>query len=492
MIIRQLYLDHFGKFRNAEFDLDEGMNIIYGGNESGKTTIRSFVLFVLFGNDQAADGGAPGDTKPVYAPSGISCEGRIVFEYSGRKYLASRVSGPGRNGFSVSDMQSGIEMVGSKGSISDLVRGLTPAAMDNTISIPQVYDQSDAGEYSELSSRKEELDREIAAVRKKMDESSGADYAEREKAAALIQRNNDIARRYKEKKQQLKNMEKNSVPRVSRDISSAWERFEDLRAELDDTRFTQNELRSKADGGGFKALAFTLPIIAAAALLWFMGSSLGMSHMLRAVSSLGIVIFALLVFLLVLASGSGKKKRARKMDKKAAAIEQEMRKLMLQYGVSSRESFRQLSIRGVAPDNSSDVASLKRELDELKVRYNELQIPLKPYLEKYGSSVTLERREDPELKARLLDLQKQAAAISGQMEEIDAAGSYSADQSPLEPIPLVLDDFFASYDDGRLKRTLYWLANQTNFSQALILTCHHRESDTLKELGVSFRYSELN
>lgn len=41
MIIKQLNLDHFGKFHGREIDLNPGVNIIYGANESGKSTVHA-------------------------------------------------------------------------------------------------------------------------------------------------------------------------------------------------------------------------------------------------------------------------------------------------------------------------------------------------------------------------------------------------------------------------------------------------------------------
>ena len=49
MIIRKLQLRNFGKFQNKEILLKEGINIIYGENESGKSTIHSFLQSMFFG-----------------------------------------------------------------------------------------------------------------------------------------------------------------------------------------------------------------------------------------------------------------------------------------------------------------------------------------------------------------------------------------------------------------------------------------------------------
>ena len=52
MIIKQLNLDHFGKFHGREIDLNPGVNIIYGANESGKSTVHAFIQSMLFGAER--------------------------------------------------------------------------------------------------------------------------------------------------------------------------------------------------------------------------------------------------------------------------------------------------------------------------------------------------------------------------------------------------------------------------------------------------------
>ena len=49
MEILQLHLKHFGKFTDYRLDLHAGINIISGGNETGKSTLHAFVRAMLFG-----------------------------------------------------------------------------------------------------------------------------------------------------------------------------------------------------------------------------------------------------------------------------------------------------------------------------------------------------------------------------------------------------------------------------------------------------------
>ena len=49
-----------------------------------------------------------------------------------------------------------------------------------------------------------------------------------------------------------------------------------------------------------------------------------------------------------------------------------------------------------------------------------------------------------------------------------------------EPLPLILDDVFAFYDDKRLESVLKWLSGQEK--QVIIFTCHSREKKLLRNM----------
>ncbi|WIV11493.1 AAA family ATPase [Proteiniborus sp. MB09-C3] len=49
MIVRELLLTSFGKFKGKSITLEDGFNIVYGDNEAGKTTIHKFIEGMFFG-----------------------------------------------------------------------------------------------------------------------------------------------------------------------------------------------------------------------------------------------------------------------------------------------------------------------------------------------------------------------------------------------------------------------------------------------------------
>lgn len=61
MKIDRLQIHGFGKYRNFTLQAGDGLNIIYGSNEAGKTTLQMFILAMLFGMKKA------GKKRTVYS-----------------------------------------------------------------------------------------------------------------------------------------------------------------------------------------------------------------------------------------------------------------------------------------------------------------------------------------------------------------------------------------------------------------------------------------
>ena len=49
MIINKLKINEYGKLHNKEIELSNNINIIYGNNESGKSTLFNFIINSLYG-----------------------------------------------------------------------------------------------------------------------------------------------------------------------------------------------------------------------------------------------------------------------------------------------------------------------------------------------------------------------------------------------------------------------------------------------------------
>ena len=49
MKINKVKINSYGKLKNKEINLEDNLNIIYGKNESGKSTLLKFILNIFYG-----------------------------------------------------------------------------------------------------------------------------------------------------------------------------------------------------------------------------------------------------------------------------------------------------------------------------------------------------------------------------------------------------------------------------------------------------------
>ena len=90
-VITRLYLEHFGQFHKKEIIPSEGLNIIYGPNEAGKSTVCHFILAMLFDMERARGRAAKDDLYAKYMPwesGGYS--GSMEFVWDGKAYVLYR------------------------------------------------------------------------------------------------------------------------------------------------------------------------------------------------------------------------------------------------------------------------------------------------------------------------------------------------------------------------------------------------------------------
>jgi uncharacterized protein YhaN len=86
MNIKQLKIYGFGKFINKDIQFNKGINVIYGDNETGKSTVHKFIESVLFGIDSSDD-----DTLKKYQPwFSDDYKGQIELKENNNEYLVFR------------------------------------------------------------------------------------------------------------------------------------------------------------------------------------------------------------------------------------------------------------------------------------------------------------------------------------------------------------------------------------------------------------------
>ena len=92
MIIKELNLKNFGKFSESAFRFSDGINVIYGANEAGKTTIYHAIGALLFGMEKQRGRAARSDAYTTYQPwdNKTWYEGSMKFEAGGKIFHLER------------------------------------------------------------------------------------------------------------------------------------------------------------------------------------------------------------------------------------------------------------------------------------------------------------------------------------------------------------------------------------------------------------------
>ena len=144
MIIKELELINFGKFNNKTVRFEEGMNIIYGENEAGKTTLHTFIRGMLFGIEKQRGKASANDLYSKFEPSiqyvqgmnETNYQGKMRIQEKGKNYRIERFFNKNNKRFAVIDEDEGREL--SEDEISKLLSGINEACYYNTISISQL------------------------------------------------------------------------------------------------------------------------------------------------------------------------------------------------------------------------------------------------------------------------------------------------------------------------------------------------------------------
>lgn len=137
---------HFGKFHGQEFILSPGLNVIYGKNEAGKSTLHAFVKGMLFGIEKARGRQAKGDIYVKYLPweTKGAYQGSMDFMYNDVTYRINRSFHIKEKSCCMIRLDTGREISLAGGQPADFIQNLTESNYRNTISAEQLRIKTDA------------------------------------------------------------------------------------------------------------------------------------------------------------------------------------------------------------------------------------------------------------------------------------------------------------------------------------------------------------
>ena len=147
MLFTKLKLNYFGRFHSREIELKPGINLVYGENEAGKSTIHTFIKGMLFGIERMRGRGSASkeDVYTRYLPWDYpgAFNGSMDILIGEKEYRLQRSFHANDKNFTILDLSTGREVKLKEGLISEMLPGLTESTFKNTISIEQLKAQTD-------------------------------------------------------------------------------------------------------------------------------------------------------------------------------------------------------------------------------------------------------------------------------------------------------------------------------------------------------------
>lgn len=524
MKICELVLKNFGKFRDKSIALTEGIQLLYGENESGKSTLHTFIKGMLFGIERGRGRAANGDVFSTYEPweNPNYYSGRLIFEVGGKHFIIERNFDKYTKKVQIVCQEDGETLSERDGDLDMLLDGLTSSGYENTISVAQLKVQPGSSLAAELKNYATNYyvagDSDLnldEALKKLQDDRKEAERHIREEIR---------------KRQEKRDRVEQELSYIWRDIHHIAEEQELLEEEITNRR-ERMEQRAKEESEVKQRMLDELRppkwrIHPVEILVFIAALILSFLFIPRPWNSFITVV----MFLCGLIYIWNRMKIAKKQVKTEPELileeitpEEEKipyEKLIWEYEHRAGE----LKEKQVQYDNLKEALE---ELDEVSdehkkyerksralqlaaERIEELsdgfQKKLKGSLNadasdiiceitggKYSRLILEEKPGQGTLMGLLSDGKKiPAGQVSrGTLEQVYFALRMAAGRLLYkEDYPVILDDTFVCYDDERLARTLKWL--HKNKRQVLIFTCQRREEEALKKLKIPYRKVDIS
>lgn len=247
MKIKGLYPQSFGKFKDASIEFGDGLNIIYGENETGKSTLFAFLRGMLFGIETPRGRkvkGAPYDKhKPWDTPGAY--QGAMDLEWNGVTYRVERNFLMNEKSLRVTQLDTGREVPLTGELMEHFAPQVSEAGFVNTVLAPQ----GGAGPDDALSSELANHIANLSMAKNREVDVAGANERLRQlerslDAKKLPQREAELAQ-----KLQKDELEQQQLDVVERSLRESQERLVQIEADLAElARDTSGEVEVEFQG----------------------------------------------------------------------------------------------------------------------------------------------------------------------------------------------------------------------------------------------------
>lgn len=489
MIINELFLKNFGKFQNKKIVLKEGINIVYGGNESGKTTIHTFLQSIFFGMKRLRGKASKTDTYSSYTPweNPGWYEGRVVFTCGNKRFRLERNFGKLSSEAVLFCETDGELLSVADGDLEMLLGNISESVYRNTISVGQMKSRTEEGL--------------LVSLREYLDDFQGFDERKPnpEKALDILKEKRKIWEK-KEKEVSLK--KEKEVEELRRRMEYEKEEIANLSEKI--AEFDSKKIQKQT---GSESLPSVSRMYYAAAFLAVCG---GIFLLVNSA-----VLPGLLLILAAFAAGSwGVYKRRNTEDEKRAVRDVEERQIQQAAGqrkmLGSSLEERKVRLYNLTEElqelegDNRKILDIRQEIraiecaaDKIREISGRMQGDVVRILKDKMSDI-LESMTGGKYRRVILDEEFHISLDNGerclllhQVSHGTAEQVYLAFRMACaeilcreEELPVILDETFAMYDDKRLLQTLKWFGQRK--TQVIVFSCNKREIEALEREGIPY------
>lgn len=249
MKILSLHIDGFGKLNDLDLSFEDGLNVLYGKNEAGKSTLHTFIRGMLFGIERQRGRASKNDTYSRFEPwSGTGAyQGWLRLESQGEIFRIERRFQKGNKSLTIINETKGCEETPTAALWERLRCGLSETAYSNTISIGQLKSATDGGMVSELRNYIANLNTSGSIALNITKASALLKSQRREMAAKLVP---EAAKRYTALLSEVRTIEHEiSDPRYQNRLASCQADLTQIKEELETHRTEKESLLEKTARG---------------------------------------------------------------------------------------------------------------------------------------------------------------------------------------------------------------------------------------------------
>ncbi len=489
MVILEVGITNFGKLQDVRLSFQNGINIIYGDNEAGKSTVHAFIRAMLFGLDRQRGRASRTDDYTRYEPweNPAAYEGTLRFQKGGVVYRIYRRFGRLDRKTEILNEATG-ELL-TEEQLHELLGRITESSFLNTVCIGQMRVVPGQSLSQELQNS---LVNYLSAGEPEWDVNRAFAFLTEEKKKLLKNYEPRLEEELRAAEQDLQNVEEELMQQTICK-EEAEEELEDMRQRIERERQEyENSARRKKMAYaelGISVLSLVLMLVSyvlnyPGECVWIFGTLALLSGFLAWKGhKLTTVSFAL--------EEAEKKEKAlaEQIQKVDWRLEQMRERAALYHNgleayagqiAENRKLYEQIQALQLAEQTLKQVtASMQQRVSEqMQERMSQLL-----------SAITAGRYEKifVQDKAEIFLYEKERRIpiyqlSRGTIEQAYLALRLAASDCVMgyERLPLLFDETFVYYDEERLKNVLAVLADQPR--QILLFTCHRREGELLEGL----------